>query len=441
DRAAWLLSTAAIACYMGGRVPLGHDTMVNAHALAKRAGGTTERIAGALLAGARLISGRDTGDGERELLDRWPEALDERVIMPGAPHLIGILHFLTWVERYDDADAFGAHVERMVAETGAVGALLLLRMGQLEVDFRRGDWAVARVRVSEALRLGEDTGQLIQRAPPLATLARLQAALGLEDECRATCAELLALALPAGLRSMTVYRESALGLLELGLGRARRAAEHLDTAARRCVEYGQLDPSVVLFHPDRIEAHIRAGDTDRAREALTEFALMAERTQRRWPLACVARCHGMLEDDFEPYFDRAYAYHRPDESPFELGRTELVHGERLRRARRLREARERLRSALAHFEHLGAAPWAARARAELRAAGGKARSARVSTIRELTPQELEVALAVARGATNREVAAALYVSPKTVEVHLSRTFRKLGVRSRTELANVLVGAR
>ena len=315
DRAAWLLSTAAIACYMGGRVPLGHDTMVHAHALAERAGGTTERIAGSLLAGARLISGRDSGDGERELLDRWPEALDERVIMPGAPHLIGILHFLSWVERYDDADAFAAHVERMVTEAGAVGALLLLRMGQLEVDFRRGDWARARVRVSEALRLGEETGQLIQRAPPLATLARLEAALGLEGECRATCAELLALALPAGLRSMNVYRESALGLLELGLGRAQRAAGHLDAAARLCIEYGQLDPSVVLFHPDRIEAHVRAGNTDRAREALAEFERMAERTQRRWPLACVARCHGMLEGDFEPWFERAYTHHRPDESP------------------------------------------------------------------------------------------------------------------------------
>ena len=100
----------------------------------------------------------------------------------------------------------------------------------------------------------------------------------------------------------------------------------------------------------------------------------------------------------------------------------------------MREARERLRSALERFEALGAEPWAARARAELRAAGGAVGAARQPATRELTPQELEVALAVARGATNREVAAALFVSPKTIEVHLSRIFRKLGVRSRTELA-------
>ena len=98
------------------------------------------------------------------------------------------------------------------------------------------------------------------------------------------------------------------------------------------------------------------------------------------------------------------------------------------------EARERLRSALERFEALGAAPWAARARAELRAAGAPVGAPRALMTRDLTPQELEVALAVGRGATNREVATALYVSPKTIEVHLSRIFRKLGVRSRTELA-------
>jgi DNA-binding NarL/FixJ family response regulator len=145
----------------------------------------------------------------------------------------------------------------------------------------------------------------------------------------------------------------------------------------------------------------------------------------------------MLEEDFEPWLARAYAAHGADASPFEIGRTELVHGERLRRAREVRAAREKLRAALERFEALGAAPWAARARAELRAAGGAVGPAQEPATRELTPQELEVALAVAGGATNREVAAALFVSPKTVEVHLTRIFKKLGVRSRTELATSL----
>jgi DNA-binding CsgD family transcriptional regulator len=270
---------------------------------------------------------------------------------------------------------------------------------------------------------------------------RLEAAMGLEEACRATVRDALALALPAGGFTIKVHAEAALGLLELGLGRATRAVEHLDTADRLSAEYGLRDPAVVPFGPDRIEALLRADAPDLAHAALAGFQAMAERTQRPWPLACVARCRGMLEGDFDAWFARAYAHHGTDASPFELGRTELCHGERLRRARRVREARERLRAALERFEGIGAAPWAARARAELRAAGGAASQARMPATRELTPQELEVALAVARGATNREVAAALYVSPKTVEVHLSRVFRKLGVRSRTELATHIAGTK
>jgi DNA-binding CsgD family transcriptional regulator len=227
---------------------------------------------------------------------------------------------------------------------------------------------------------------------------------------------------------------AALGLLELGLGRAALAAEQLDEAHRLCVEFDQRDPSPVQYHPDRIEAHIRAGHLDRAYEALATFEAMAKRTGRSWPLACVARCHGMLADDFDGWFERAYQAHGTSVSPFELGRTELCHGERLRRARRLRDAREPLRRALQRFEALGAAPWAARARSELRGAGGAGGAVQIEATRELTPQELEVALAVAGGASNREVAAALYMSPKTVEAHLTRSFKKLGVRSRTQLA-------
>ena len=261
--------------------------------------------------------------------------------------------------------------------------------------------------------------------------------MGLEEACRASCAAALASARASHMHSINVYVHAALGLLELGLGRAARAAEHLDEAHRLCLEYGQLDPSTVQHHPDRIEAHVRAGRPERARAALAELEAMAQRTQRSWPLACVARGRGMLDDDFDACFARAYELHGPAASPFELGRSELCHGERLRRARRVREARVRLRGALERFEALGAAPWAARARAELRAAGAAVRPERVPATRELTPQELEVALAVAVGATNREVAAALYVSPKTVEVHLTRIFKKLGVRSRTELARAI----
>ena len=109
----------------------------------------------------------------------------------------------------------------------------------------------------------------------------------------------------------------------------------------------------------------------------------------------------------------------------------------MRRARRPSDARESLRSALETFERLAATPWAERARAELRASGETARRREPSATEQLTPQELQVALVVAQGATNREAGAALFLSPKTIEAHLGRIYRKLGVRSRTELARRL----
>jgi DNA-binding NarL/FixJ family response regulator len=120
--------------------------------------------------------------------------------------------------------------------------------------------------------------------------------------------------------------------------------------------------------------------------------------------------------------------------PFERGRTEFCYGERLRRARRREKARPQLRSALETFEGLGAEPWAKRARNELRATGEAASSRDRPKPEELTLQELQVALRVAEGATNRETAAALFLSPKTIEAHLSRIYSKLSIRSRTELA-------
>jgi DNA-binding NarL/FixJ family response regulator len=126
--------------------------------------------------------------------------------------------------------------------------------------------------------------------------------------------------------------------------------------------------------------------------------------------------------------------HARTDMPFERARTELCFGERLRRARRRAEARGQLHAALQTFERLGAEPWADRARNELRATGETVHRDR-SASDELTLQELQVALKVSEGATNREAAAALFLSPKTIEAHLSRIYSKLAIRSRTELAH------
>ena len=144
----------------------------------------------------------------------------------------------------------------------------------------------------------------------------------------------------------------------------------------------------------------------------------------------------MLADDrgFDAHFIAALGRHERVPNPFEQARTELCYGERLRRAGRRTEARRLLRAALTAFDRLDAEPWAQKAIAELRASGERARRRTPDTADQLTPQERQVAALVAEGATNREVAAALFVSPKTIETHLAHVYRKLGLRSRAQLA-------
>ena len=126
--------------------------------------------------------------------------------------------------------------------------------------------------------------------------------------------------------------------------------------------------------------------------------------------------------------------------PFERARTELAYGEFLRRARHRVQARDHLRAALDTFESLGAALWAERARVELRASVQTARRRDPSTRDELTAQELQIAQFVAQGLTNREVAAQLFLSPRTIDFHLRNVFRKLGISSRTQLARLEVAS-
>jgi DNA-binding CsgD family transcriptional regulator len=164
------------------------------------------------------------------------------------------------------------------------------------------------------------------------------------------------------------------------------------------------------------------------------------RTGLKWANAGAARCRGMLasEDLYEGEFQTALGLYG-EEMAFERARTQLALGMRRRRSRRRADARAALHEALAYFERSGAEPWAGQARAELKATGEMPPRDTADGLRSLTPQELQVALIVARGSTNREAAATLFLSPKTVEFHLGNTYRKLGVRSRAELVRRVEG--
>jgi DNA-binding NarL/FixJ family response regulator len=193
---------------------------------------------------------------------------------------------------------------------------------------------------------------------------------------------------------------------------------------------------IIPWAPDLAEAYARAGRAHDAERVTTKLEAQSEQSGTPLAAALAARCRGLVAADPFATLERALELHARADSPFEQARTALILGARLHRARRRAEARERLRAALATFEELGAKPWAARARAELKAAGAVERRP-VTDPDELTAQEVRVASAVATGATNREVAASLYLSPKTIEFHLGRVYRKLGIHSRAELATIV----
>jgi DNA-binding CsgD family transcriptional regulator len=196
-----------------------------------------------------------------------------------------------------------------------------------------------------------------------------------------------------------------------------------------------LEPGVLRIHADAVEALVATGDLERAEEILAPWEAQARRIDLAWSLATAARCRGLLEaarGRLDPALDaieEALLDHERLAMPFELGRTRLVKGQIERRSKRKSSARESVQRALEIFEELGAPLWAEKARAELARVGLR----HVVAPDELTATERRVAELAASGLKNREVAAQLFMSPKTVEANLARAYRKLGIHSRAEL--------
>jgi DNA-binding CsgD family transcriptional regulator len=191
--------------------------------------------------------------------------------------------------------------------------------------------------------------------------------------------------------------------------------------------------------PDAVEAAVRADRLDEVSAHAERFRHWAEQSRNPLGLALLARCLGLIDETgAEEHFARAVEF-APALSPFDAGRSELLYGEWLRRHRRRADARPHLRAALGRFEQVGARPWEARARSELRASGERARRRDPSTRDQLTPQELQIARLVATGKTNPQIAAQLFLSPRTVDYHLRKVFVKLDINSRTELAQMALG--
>lgn len=330
----------------------------------------------------------------------------------------------------DASAAFVGRAGRMARMSGMVGQLPVVLEFVATAERLAGDLAVSEAIAEEGLALAREAGYTNSVAAHLVNLAGVAAWRGEEESCRKYAQDALAIAIPHRLGLRVGGAHYTLGLLDLGLGRFEQA--HARFASIASARPGEGHPTVVWRSaPDRVEAAVGAGDLDAAREIVAGLERWAANAETAESKALLARSRALVD---EGSFEEALDLHVEG---FERARTALLHGERLRRTHRPGEARAHLRAAMETFQRAGAEPWARRAHEELRAAGESVARPAPDALSALTPQELRIARLVGEGASSKEVAAKLFLSPRTVEYHLYKIYPKLGVSSRTELARLV----
>jgi DNA-binding CsgD family transcriptional regulator len=325
---------------------------------------------------------------------------------------------------------------RTARERGAVGVLpfALFYVGAGAVGF--GQWTEAAASYAESLRLAQEAGLRVDAVAARAGLARLEARRGNDGRAREHAAEVLAQPPELTMPFFHAWARHAEGELAWVRGDAQAAVTAF-RAKQQVLADARIGDADLSPAPELAEVLLALGQVAEAAEQAHDAVAGAEAKGRPWALARARRAEALVEADDERALERfaiALALHDEETDVFEHARTRLCLGERLRRAGRRADARAPLREALDAFDALGAGPWAGRAAAELRATGETVRRRDPSTLDELTPQELRIAVMLAEGATTRQAAASLYLSPKTVEYHLRHVYIKLGVHSRAELA-------
>jgi ATP/maltotriose-dependent transcriptional regulator MalT len=395
-----------------------------------------------LLTAEALLALGETEEGDALLAACEPVLLGDEPVL-GPPEVLAMAaHSSLWSEQFVRAEAIFDRLIGSLRDVGAAAALVYPLAARSHLDYRLGRWPAALAGADEAVTLARETRQESLLAHALGALAEVEAGLGRADDARGHATESVALCQAQGAPATAIYGCQALGLLELGLGNLEAARDQGLAAERAFGETEGDEPGVARYAPDLLEVLWRLGSQDEVPPRLAELARQGDRPHHTWTQAVVERIRGLMapDDEVDAHFTRALELHGKTRQPFETARTQLLHGERLRRAKRRADARTPLGHALAVFERLGAEPWAERARGELRATGGPTGSAAPAIATdELTAQELQIALQVAQGRTNREVAAALFLSAKTIEYHLGSIYRKLGIRRRGELAGALAG--
>jgi DNA-binding CsgD family transcriptional regulator len=349
--------------------------------------------------------------------------------------LMAVAEYWIWVDALERARTTIVDLLRTAEDLGDESSrpFLLFTLGQAEC--LRGELELALQHAREGYDAAEQSGVQLFAAYNLALEALAEAQLGRPERAREGARRALEI-VPTG--HVRLMASAALGHLQLALGAPDESVAELEPQVAFVRGEEIVEPGVTRFVVDYVEALIELGRRDEAVELLDWYEENASRLERASALGNCLRCRGLLAaqagelESALTAYESALESHERVEIPLDRGRTLLALGAAQRRAKRRRQARETLEEALAVFERIGAALWAERARAELKRISGRA-----ATPGALTPAEERVAALVAEGKTNREVAAALFLSDRTVEGHLSRIFGKLGIRHRAELRPAL----
>jgi len=411
---------AALAAAEGAERLLGRDLTPTAAALGTLASGM-----------ARILAGHPGTDRIRAGVDLLTAIADPAAArMRPAWLMFGVL----WLR---ESGAGRALVRTALEESrsrSAVGDVPTLLFTIARDGATTDRWAAAEADYSEAIALARELGQTTVLAISLAGLAWLEARLGRAPECRAHAEEALAVCAVHPVNTARAWAEFALGELALATGDVAGAVERLSGLEVLLTGMGLHDPDLSPA-PELAEALLRCGRDDEGRAVAAGHRARAEAKGLPWAAARAARLRGLFcaPGDVDECFAAALDLHARTPDLFEEARTRLLHGARLRRSRRRADARVPLRAALQVFQRLGARPWAELAASELAATGETVPAGDPTDLGRLTPRELQIALLLAEGRTTRETAAALFLSPKTVEYHLRHVYTKLGIASRAEL--------
>lgn len=352
-----------------------------------------------------------------------PPEVDMRVVFK-------LGQWLRYVDDLDGARGWLAQAEQAAHDEGDESSLANILLNQMIVETWAGNWQQAAELAGRMQDAFEQLGVSTSGADPWrvyvdAHAGRLETVRAAAE--RATPEEPI----------VEMIWSRCLGLAELGAGESHAADRHLTEAMAELDRVDFREPAIWRVDGDAVEAAVAVGDLARAETIVDRFEARAACSQIPWNIAVSARCRGVVLAargelaSAADVLDRSLAAHERCPVPFARARTLHVRGQVLRRLKRRREARESLEEALAIFGRLGAAPWADRAEADLR------RVAVRRAPRDLSATELRIAKLAASGLTNRAIATEVFLSRKAVEANLARAYRKLGIRSRAQLARAL----